>query len=274
MKNVDLDVVSHFGKEWKSYNQSLLTDTERTIEFNKYFSIFPWDKISDKSIGFDAGCGSGRWALLVAPRVGKLHCIDPSEAIDVAEYNLEKMDNCIFHQCAISEMPLSKGSMDFGYSLGVLHHIPDSQQGLSDCVDKLKKGAPFLVYLYYAFDNQPFWYKWIWRVSDIFRRIVCRLPHRLKLVVCFLIAIFIYYPLARSSKVAKKFGLTVHSWPLSDYRDQVFYSLITDALDRFGTKLEKRFTKIEVEKMMRKSGLTQIKFSSKTPYYCAVGIKK
>jgi SAM-dependent methyltransferase len=274
MNNVDLDVVSHFGKEWKTYTQSSLSNSERAIEFNKYFSIFPWDKISDKSIGFDAGCGSGRWALLVAPRVGKLHCIDPSEAIDVAEYNLEKMDNCIFHHCTISDMPLSKGSMDFGYSLGVLHHMPDTQQGLSDCVNKLKKGAPFLVYLYYAFDNQPFWYKWIWRISDIIRNIVYRLPHSSKLVVCFLIAIFIYYPLARSSKVTKLFGFSIHSWPLSDYRDQPFYSLKTDALDRFGTKLEKRFTKKEVENMMKMSGLIQIKFSSKTPFYCAVGIKK
>jgi 2-polyprenyl-3-methyl-5-hydroxy-6-metoxy-1,4-benzoquinol methylase len=44
--------------------------------------------------------------------------------------------------------------MDFGYSLGVLHHIPDAQKALSDCVKKLKLGAPFLVYLYYSFDNR------------------------------------------------------------------------------------------------------------------------
>jgi SAM-dependent methyltransferase len=274
MKNVDLDVVSHFGKEWKSYNQSVLSSTERLTEFNKYFSIFPWEKISNKSIGFDAGCGSGRWALLVAPKVGKLYCVDPSEAIDVAKQNLKEVDNCSFHKSTISDMPILKNSMDFGYSLGVLHHIPDTQQGLIDCVDKLKKGAPFLVYLYYAFDNQPLWYRWIWKASDIIRRIIYRLPHKLKLIVCFLIAVLIYYPLARSSKIADFFGFSVHSWPLSDYRDQPFYSLKTDALDRFGTKLERRFTKSEVEKMMKNSGLIQIKFSSKTPFYCAVGIKK
>ena len=31
------------------------------------------------------GCGSGRWAQFVAPRVKKLFCIDPSEAINVAK---------------------------------------------------------------------------------------------------------------------------------------------------------------------------------------------
>ncbi len=34
------------------------------------------------------GCGSGRWARWVAPKVGRLHCIDPSIAIDVARKNL------------------------------------------------------------------------------------------------------------------------------------------------------------------------------------------
>ena len=38
------------------------------------------------------GCGSGRWAQFVAPRVKQLICIDPSEAINVAKKNLDKFD--------------------------------------------------------------------------------------------------------------------------------------------------------------------------------------
>ena len=48
----------------------------------------------------------------------------------------------------------------------------------------------------------------------------------------------------------------------------------TDALDRFGTKLEQRFTKAEVENMMLSAGLDDIKFSTHAPFYCAVGFKK
>ena len=44
-------------------------------------------------------------------------------------------------------MPLPDGALDFGYSLGVLHHIPDTQSALRACVRKLKAGAPFLLYL-------------------------------------------------------------------------------------------------------------------------------
>jgi len=273
IQNVDLDVVEHFGNEWRSFDQSTLSYENLIAQFDKYFSIFPWERLTEDSVGFDAGCGSGRWAQFIAPKVSKLHCVDPSEAIDVARANLSQFGNCIFHQCVVSDMPLSDGSTDFGYSLGVLHHIPDTQKGLTDCVAKLKKGAPFLVYLYYAFDNQPIWYKWIWKLSDIVRRLVYRLPHSSKLIICSFIAVFVYYPLARSAKIMEKLGVSVHSWPLSDYRNQPFYSLRTDALDRFGTKLEKRFTKLEIEEMMIKAGLREIKFSNHTPYYCAVGIK-
>ena len=47
----------------------------------------------------------------------------------------------------------------------------------------------------------------------------------------------------------------------------------TDALDRFGTRLEQRFTRSEIEEMMRKAGLERIEFSSDLPYWCAVGFR-
>ena len=48
----------------------------------------------------------------------------------------------------------------------------------------------------------------------------------------------------------------------------------TDALDRFGTKLEKRFTKAKIRQMMEHAGLEKIVFSDYAPYWCAVGYKK
>ena len=48
----------------------------------------------------------------------------------------------------------------------------------------------------------------------------------------------------------------------------------TDSLDRFGTKLEKRFTKKEIEKMLLDVGFVEITFSENTPYWVAIGWKK
>ena len=47
----------------------------------------------------------------------------------------------------------------------------------------------------------------------------------------------------------------------------------TDALDRFGTRLEKRFTQKQIREMITGAGLENIVFSKSEPYWCAVGYK-
>ena len=272
-ENIDENVVAGFGDEWSRFDQSELSAIELGAMFDNYFNIFPWQILPHNSVGFDLGCGSGRWAKCVAPRVGKLILIDPSEAIDVARRNLSDASNCEFYRAGVENIPLDDGSCDFGYSLGVLHHIPDTIAGLKACVDKLKVGAPFLLYLYYRFDNRPVWFRAVWKISDVIRRAISRLPHSLRFLVSQIIAGLVYYPLARLSLLLEKTGADVSKIPLSQYRHNSFYTMRTDALDRFGTRLEKRFTKKEIREMMLSAGLDEIVFSE-TSFWTAVGIKK
>jgi SAM-dependent methyltransferase len=212
---------------------------------------------------------------VVAPRVNRLHCIDASEAaVDVARRNLEGFSNCEFHVAMVDCIPPAVRAMDFGYSLGVLHHIPDTEAGLKACVERLKPGAPFLLYLYYAFDNRPRWFRWLWRSSDTVRRIVSRAPMGLRYGISQVIAGAIYYPLARSASLFERAGVNVDAFPLSAYRGQSFYVMRTDALDRFGTRLERRFTAAQIRHMMERAGLDRIIFSDAVPFWCAVGFKK
>ncbi|MEE8321476.1 MAG: class I SAM-dependent methyltransferase [Gammaproteobacteria bacterium] len=273
--NLNSDVVRDFGQEWQAFDQSGLDQAEIEAQFDRYFRIFPWGKVDRESIGADIGCGSGRWAKQVAPRVHTLHCIDASsEAISVARKNLENRENCNILQGSVDNLPLDDDSLDFAYSLGVLHHIPDTTAGLASCVAKLKSGAPFLVYLYYAFDNRSRWFKYLWKVSDLLRRIISTLPFRLKIFVTGVIATIIYYPLAWISLLLEKAGMNVDTLPLSAYRKASFYTMRTDALDRFGTRLERRFTREDIKRMMESAGLTDIRFSDAQPYWCAVGFKE
>jgi ubiquinone/menaquinone biosynthesis C-methylase UbiE len=274
--NLDSQVAEGFGDEWTRFDQSALSETEKQKIFDEYFGIFPWNRLPPKAKGADFGCGSGRWASVVAPKVGELICMDASEAaLAVAKRNLASNNNCTFLCCSVGDMPgITNESLDFGYSLGVLHHIPDTQDGLRACIAKLKPKAPFLVYLYYRFDNRPVWFKFVWQSSDFVRQIVSRLPYAARYVVSQIIAFTIYWPLARLARLFELAGFGVASFPLSYYRTKTFYIMRTDALDRFGTRLEQRFTREEISTMMTHVGLTDIKFSTTTPFWCAVGIKK
>lgn len=270
--NIDRATVEGFGAEWAAFDQTGLGTAEYDALTDAYFHIFPFDALPANAEGFDLGCGSGRWAARVIDRVGILHCIDPSaEALDVARKRLGAHPKARFHLAAADTIPLADGSQDFGYSLGVLHHIPDTAKALGDCVRKLKPGAPFLVYLYYKLDGRPAWFRAIWRGSDLVRRGISRLPFGARKAVSSAIAVAVYWPLARGARLVERAGGNSSNIPLSAYRDLSFYSMRTDALDRFGTRLEHRFSRDEISAMMTAAGLVDLRFSDRFPFWVAVG---
>jgi ubiquinone/menaquinone biosynthesis C-methylase UbiE len=273
--NIDEVTVAGFGKEWAAYDQTRFRGEEYQRAFESYFSIFPFSELPANAEGFDLGCGSGRWAAGVAPRVGQLHCIDPAnEALEVARRRLAKAGNVDFYLASVSEIPLPDDSQDFGYSLGVLHHVPDTARAMKDCVRKLKPGAPFLVYIYYDVSNRPGWFRALWSVSDGIRRVICRLPFGPRKVVTSILAGIVYWPLARASLVVESMGKNPSNMPLSSYRHMSFYTMRTDALDRFGTSLEHRFSREEIRQMMADAGLEDIHFRTSEPYWIACGRRR
>ncbi len=274
-RNIDPATVAGFGEEWNSFDQTALNQAEWQELFDRYFAIFPWERLPENAEGFDLGCGSGRWAAGVAGRVGQLNCIDPSaKALAVCEKRLSGHPNSRFYQASVDAIPLPDASQDFGYSLGVLHHIPDTAAAMADCVRKLKPGAPFLVYLYYAFDNRPAWFRTLWRASDLARKGISRLPFKVRKGVTSAIAAGVYWPIARGAAVMERLGRDVSNIPLAPYRHSSFYTMRTDALDRLGTRLEQRFTWKQIEQMMQAAGLEDIRFSEEVPFWVAVGYRK
>lgn len=277
IQNVDTAVAAGFGHEWSTFRQSErdLSDADRLAIFNSYFDIFPWDRVSAKSIGIDVGCGSGRWSVMVAPRVGHLHLLDASaDALSVARANLAKADNVTFHHASVGNLPVADNSLDFAFSLGVLHHVPDTQAAIREVARKLKPGAPFLIYLYYALDNRPMWYRALWRFSNLFRVVISQLPERPRLWISQIIAVTVYWPLARLAALVERLGFSAAALPLESYRHRAFYVMRTDAYDRFCTRLEQRFTRTQIKEMLSAADFENIRFSENVPYWCAIGIKR
>jgi ubiquinone/menaquinone biosynthesis C-methylase UbiE len=272
--NLDEATVRSFGRQWRRFDQSAVPEETLRTMFREYFEIFPWERLPENPVGADIGCGSGRWARFAAEHAFLLHCVDASEeALSVARRRLASLGNVALHRASVDALPFPEESLDFAYSLGVLHHLPDTGAALAEIARTLKKGAPLLLYVYYAFENRPAWYRLLWNVSDWGRAAISRLPPRIQFLLCDSIAASVYWPLARLAALAEAAGLDVQKFPLYLYRDRDFYSMRTDARDRFGTPLEKRFQADEIRRMMTDAGLAEIRFSDRPPYWCAVGIK-
>lgn len=274
--NLDKSTVNSFGAEWSKFN--FFSEEEIKNIGDTYFDVIGeayFDKNSTRAL--DVGCGSGRWSYYLADKVCTIDCIDPSDAVFIAQKNLDSFPNTRISKAAVEAMPFANESFDFVFSLGVLHHIPDTNAAIRSCVAKLKKDGLFLIYLYYNLDNRGWLFKLFLRVVTIFRHLISRLPQKLKLLVCDILAILIYLPFISLSKVVRALFRDKsihHKIPLSYYADKSFKVIRNDALDRFGTPLEQRFSKIQIQEMMESAGLSNIVFSNSEPYWHAIGQKK
>lgn len=272
-ENIDADVVNDFGEEWKKF---AVHSDESVKELRKeYFDIIDETIVNKNTYMIDIGCGSGRWTDYFVDKAGFIEAIDPSDAVFVADKMLGQKENVRITKASVDTIPWDDETFDFGMSIGVLHHIPDTKKALITCVKKIKKGGYFYVYLYYRFDNRGVIFKTIFYLSDGLRKVISRMPQGLKRFTCDTLAVLIYWPLSRFAGVLHKMGL--HSLakkiPLEPYYNKPFYNLRNDCLDRFGTKLEQRFLKPEIEAMMQEAGLTDIRFGEKSAFWHAVGRK-
>lgn len=93
--------------------------------------------------------------------------------------------------------------------------------------------------------------------------------------MCDVLSVTVYMPLVLLGSLFKVVGLKslAHKMPLSFYIGKSFHVIRNDTRDRFGTMLEQRFTKAQIEDMMQSCGLSEIVFSNQTPYWHAIGRK-
>lgn len=273
-ENVDEVTVKSFGEEWKSFHGFSDAEIERIGD--SYFDIVPPGILTGETRAIDFGCGSGRWTKYIHNKVGAVAAVDPSEAIYSAASVLENVPNAYLYKASIGNLPFEDNYFDFGFSLGVLHHIPDTAMAMRDCVRKIRPGGHFLVYLYYSLDNRGAFFRGLFHISNFFRKIISRMPGKLKRFTCDVLAVVFYMPFVGLSRFLKLLGTgrKIRSKiPLHIYEDASFYIIRNDSLDRFGTPLEQRFSRVEIKEMMEKAGLTEIQFSEQLPFWHAVGKK-
>jgi hypothetical protein len=131
-----------------------------------------------------------------------------------------------------------------------------------------------LLYIYYSLDNRSGLYRALFAASDLLRRGISRLPRRSKFFVCEVVAVVAYGPFVLCARLFKRFG--GDAWrhvPLSYYADKPWKVCRNDALDRFGTPLEKRFSQEEIRRMLLAAGMSEIRFSEHPPYWHVVARK-
>lgn len=273
-KNIDLKVVQSFGEEWLKFND--FSDDIIEGSANEYFDILNDTIINKNTYAIDVGCGTGRWTKFLTNKVGFIEAIDPSNAIFAADNLLGKIENVRLAKASTDTIPFADETFDFAMSIGVLHHIPDTQQAMIDCVKKVKRQGYFYCYLYHNLEKMNWWLKLLFNISELVRKIVYPLPSPIKHFVCDMLVLIVYMPFILWVRMLIFLGFNelAKKMPLYAYHNKAFFIVRNDSLDKFGTSLEQRFSKKEVEQLMANCGLENIVISSGTPYYHTIGRKK
>jgi len=275
-ENLEDRVISDFGAEWSRFK--FLEDSDKSeLEAQAALYLAPVKDLLEKKKGkiviADFGAGSGRWSEFLLPYASSLTVLEPSEgAFSTLKERFKDRPQVKLLNQSIEDCDLENESIDLAVSLGVIHHIPDPVTAIKKIHSKLKPSGSFLCYLYYNFENRNFAFKLLWRLSDYLRFFISKLPRHLKFIVCDLIAVAIYLPLAKLGKFLNFLKLEVTNLPLSQYKNLPFSVMRNDALDRFGTRLEQRFSRSEIKDLFEQAGFNpdRINFSDGEPFWTFV----
>jgi len=271
-ENFDQSVIDAFGYEWAAFDY---TETKTSDALDAQFAAYcvPLDLAQfdpESSIAGDIGAGSGRWSSRLAPYFSLVYTLEPSDgASDVLRKKFMGNSKFVVLQETVGANSIPRGSLDLAMSLGVLHHIPDTALAIKDVSQCIKPGGVFLCYLYYNLENKPTYYKLIFKAVNIVRQSISVLPKSIRRLTAAIIAAIVYWPLARLSKVLRKLGGNTSNIPLHHYADMPFLMLANDALDRFGTSLEQRFSKSKITQMLCDADfdIETLKFSELEPFW-------
>lgn len=266
---VDRRTQESFGYEWQRFAEVLPDYTE---EADNYFHVVP-DDVTRDAVVLDAGCGMGRWARYAAGLpIRRLYAIDFSAAVDRAAAVLDSIEHAHPVQADVTRLPFRRETFDFAYCLGVLHHLEDPDAGMRAIAGAVKPNGALLVYLYYALDNRPSLYRWLFRAVRVVRRLTVRLPKPVMGRLAAIIGTLVYWPVARMAGAFERVGLRrlATAMPLAHYRRYSLRFMITDAFDRFATPIERRYTRADIRAWLARYGFDAT-FSVRTPHWVVFG---
>ncbi len=282
---MDAAYAQSFSFEWRQWRRTQF-DTDSCKGSLSTFTTSTGRSPADFAgkLVLEAGCGAGRYMDLLARAGAQVIGIDLSQAIEVAHENLGHLPNCHFVQGNLMHPPFRARAFDFIYSIGVLHHTPDTHAAFKGLLPLLKPGGEIAIWVYalrrlsdiferfpervnevLAVDSnftippsrQPAVRRvaktidWVMEASNRMQRAVTtRLPTRWLYALCH-IAVPLYYLYRLPIFYPLRLVTKVAMHPDPEWR-------VLDTFDWYSPRYQWKHTFTEVEKWFHDAGLTQV----------------
>jgi len=256
--------IKDFGDQWLRY-----TGNEGYYGSIELFSdmLFPFlnpEDLKNCKVA-EIGSGTGRIVnMLLASDVHHVLALEPSDSFGVLVHNLRDPDRVTCLKLTGDQLH-ADGDLDYIFSIGVLHHIPDPKLVVEAAHRALKTGGEFLVWLYGKEGNE-FYLSFI----NPLRLITKHLPHFVLAGLVWMI----YYPLILYLWLCHRFPL-----PLRDYLLSIYEKMSTEKrrlviYDQLNPAYAKYYTKQEAIRLLEDAGFWNVRIHHRHGYsWTVIGTK-
>jgi ubiquinone/menaquinone biosynthesis C-methylase UbiE/uncharacterized protein YbaR (Trm112 family) len=238
---------SNFGFEWNVHRTTQL-DNAASQESETTFTEktgFARKDIEGKLV-LDVGCGMGRFSDVVSRWGGTIVGIDLTSAVEAASANIGRRDNVHLAQADVFALPFRDETFDIIFSIGVLHHTPDTRAAFDQLPRLLKPGGKIAIWVYTSL-----MLRWSRTSSDIYRRLTTRLPKR------FLYALSHFaIPLYYVNRVPYFGRITWRMLPVSEHPDPQWRVL--DTFDWYSPKYQWKHSESELRDWFESQHLVSV----------------
>lgn len=200
-------------------------------------------------LGLDAGCGFGRHIVQASAAGAHMVGMDLSEAVRAAYSNTKHLKNVHIIQGDIYNPPFRRGTFDFIYSIGVLHHLPDPEGGFESLAGLIGQRQEIFIWCY---DNEKPVKNSLY---EFIRKYTSRLNYKALYVLTLLAAAGIKLTLNYPARVAQGLGAENKKFPYGYYNKYPFAVLHADLFDVFSVPSTKYYQLGQLEEWFAKSGL-------------------
>ena len=250
--NLQEKTASSFGFEWAKFSDVF---AEYESNFLGYIAPIGKDFFKGKLV-LDAGCGAGRHAYFAGKYGADVIAFDLSEkAVVSATRNTKDLRNVRIMRGDIYRIKFEK-QFDYIFSIGVIHHLPDPQEGFNRLVDLLKPGGTISIWVYGRKDNKMALY-----LYEPLRRLTTRIPHN--------VLYYLEYTPAIVVEICNRLRLPI----FKHYTVFPFKTKLNDAFDVFSAPSAEYYTIKEIQDWFEQAGLKDVQVSYRMLEGKAKGIK-
>jgi len=215
----------------------------------------------------EIGSGSGRVVnMLLQAGVRHVIAVEPSEAFEILchNHNIEYREKVTCLKITGDQIP-AYGDLDYIFSIGVLHHIPDPIPVVEAAYRALRPGGHFFVWVYGKEGNELYL-----RLIHPLRVLTKRLPH----FILALLVWAIYIPTAIYIKLCHRFPLPLREYMLSVLEKMSPEKRRLIIYDQLNPEYAKYYTRLEAEKLLSDGKFKNVRIHHRHGYsWTVIGTK-